>query len=350
MTEAFRIFPENKDEWNQLLFNSINCSYIASLEYAYTKTYRGKIIESFLFRDNGKVVAGAHYSVRRSYINLISVADVQSGYIFRDTPDEGLLDFLADHFEAWARSANASYVRIYPGLHLTAGDNKNITAGIFDVLLRKKGYKIIEQGQHTYWLDLTKTEDELLKNMKRQTRYEIVHAKDLQLTVSRHDEPSEEAFEAFWKLYNTLGQEKGFGTLEKGQFREEIFSLMGAGFANLFMLLYNDRVINIAFASNLGRASYMYGAMDPQFKQIPGCPSPGQFAQWEMIRYMKSRDVKIYDLGYCPGPVPYQGHPQYSIWRFKYGFGGDHVQFLPVYGKILKPLRGKLFHLLRYSS
>ena len=350
MAEAIRIFPGNLTEWNDLLFNSINCSYRVSIEYAYTKRYRHKSIETFLFRDNERVVAGAHYSVRRSYGKLISVADVQSGFIFRDEPDEALLGFLAGHFEEWAGSVNASYIRIYPLLPATVGGSRIFTSDMFDSLLREKGYTEIEPGQHTYWLDLTKTEEDLLKQMKRQTRYEIVHARDSQLSISRYDEPSEETFEAFWKLYHSLGRAKGFGTLDKIQFREEIFSLLRAGFANLFMVLCQDKTINVSLASNLGRASYMYGAMDPGFKLIPGCPSPGQFAQWEMIRYMKHRNVPIYDMGFCPGPVPYKDHPQYSIWRFKYGFGGSHVQFMPAYGKPLLPLRGRIFRIIKYRS
>jgi len=348
MVKAVRISQNDRAEWNDLLFNSLNCSYIASLEYAYIRTYRNKAIETYIFHDNEKSVAGAHYSVKRSFGKLISVADIRSGFIFRFKPDKELLELLIRHFEEWALSVNASFVRIYPAIPAITGGIREHIAELFDSVLRANNYAIIEPGQHSYWLDLTRTEDELLKQMKRQTRYEIVHARTSDLSVIRHDVPSEETFEAFWQLYNALGKDKGFRTLNKIQFREEGFSLMNAGFANLFVVHSKDRAINFSLASNLGRASYMYGSIDPGFKQIAGCPSPGQFAQWEMIRYMKSRNVPIYDLGFCPGPVPYRGHPQYSIWRFKYGFGGSHVQYMPAYGKPIKHLRGKIFLTLKY--
>ena len=62
---------------------------------------------------------------------------------------------------------------------------------------------------------------------------------------------------------------------------------------------------------------------------------------------MKNNGVGIYDMGFCPGPVPVLNHPAYNIWRFKYGFGGDHVEFLPTYGKVLDQIKGRAFKLIK---
>ncbi|MCD4677608.1 MAG: peptidoglycan bridge formation glycyltransferase FemA/FemB family protein, partial [Desulfobacula sp.] len=91
-------------------------------------------------------------------------------------------------------------------------------------------------------------------------------------------------------------------------------------------------------------------AMNPEFKKLEGCPPPGSIAQWAMIKAMKAQGMKIYDMGFCPGHVPLKEHPHYQIWRFKYGFGGDHVEFLPTYGIIMQPIKGKVFHYLKYKK
>jgi len=69
-----------------------------------------------------------------------------------------------------------------------------------------------------------------------------------------------------------------------------------------------------------------------------------------MITEMKKRGAIKYDLGFCPGPVPIKTHPSYNIWRFKYGFNGDHILLMPTYGKVLSPLRGHIFQYLRYKK
>jgi lipid II:glycine glycyltransferase (peptidoglycan interpeptide bridge formation enzyme) len=184
--------------------------------------------------------------------------------------------------------------------------------------------------------------------MKRQTRYDVRHASKSALKTIRYEKPNEEIFEIFWEMYSNLGNNKNFNILEKQYIKSQIFSLMESGLAYLFFVMYNDQIVNVAFASNFGQAAYLYGAMNSNFKNRKGFPSPGHLAQWEMITTMKAKGLKIYDLGFCPGPIPYSTHPRYHIWRFKYGFGGDHVEFLPTYGKVLRPLRGKIYQYVKY--
>lgn len=68
-----------------------------------------------------------------------------------------------------------------------------------------------------------------------------------------------------------------------------------------------------------------------------------------MIKAMKYKGLKTYDMGFCPGAVPNINDPRYNIWKFKYDFGGNHVEFLPTYGKVLDPARGRLFQYWRYK-
>jgi hypothetical protein len=38
------------------------------------------------------------------------------------------------------------------------------------------------------------------------------------------------------------------------------------------------------------------------------------------------------------------------MWRFKHGFGGEPIEFMPTYGMTLSPIRGKLFQYLKYKK
>ena len=337
-------------EWNNLLVSSSNCSYLSSMAYAGTKACSGKNIETYLFRNEEGDFAGGRYILKNLLYKTIRVSDILSGFIFKDEPDSNTWLYLLDHFILWSKSNNACFIRFNPWLpSAIAGEMTSYSRNLVSVL-KEKGFIPVQPCRHTYWINLTRSEEEILKRMKRKTRYEIIRALKSDLITERFDTPSNDQFEIFWNLYQRLGHEKDLNTLGKEQLKKEFFALMDSGFASLFIVRCKNVAINVSLCSKVGRAAYLYGAMDPDFKSIPGCTSPGQIAQWEMIKYLKSINIKIYDLGFCPGPVPVASHPNYPIWRFKYGFGGDHVEYMPVFGKMLKPFRGRLFQLFKYRS
>lgn len=339
----------DEEVWNKLLLNSINGSYRQSFPHEYSKEAIGRVVETFVFKINEEIIAGGNYSLKLIKGNLLSVADLLSGFVFKNEPDYSVLRVLVDHFMAWAKKKNASYLRINPWFPKSVGNSPTSYLKLFDSILNEKGLKIIGEGRHTYWLDLSLDEDELLSNMKKQTRYDVRKGIKSELEVKRFDQQTDNITRDFWNLYRNLGNEKDFEILSESRFFHFVNSLLDSKLASLFFIYYNKKIINISICSKFGQASYIYGAINPYFKEL-NCTSPGPLAQWEMIKFAKQSGAKIYDVGFCPGPIPIKTHPQYSIWRFKYGFGGDHVEFLPTYGKILKPIRGKLFEFLKYSK
>jgi lipid II:glycine glycyltransferase (peptidoglycan interpeptide bridge formation enzyme) len=341
---AVKISPNNKTRWNQLLLNSIYPSYLASISYQYAKKSLKKDIQTFVYLKDEIVVAGAHYVIKKSKGNIFRIAEISSGIVFKDDPEKTIVEFIIKHFLNWAKKHNASYISIIPWLPKEIAGNQTAYYNLFNNVLEKHGFKIKQQGRHSYWINLKLNEDDILKKMKRQTRYRVRQGLRSNIDVKYFTKPDESAFESFWNLYKNLGANKGFDTLPKTKLKNEIFGLLEEQLATLYILHCNNKIINTSFASTFGIASYMHGAINLEFKNINNCPSPGQVAQWEMIKHAKHKGASVYDMGFCPGPVPYKNHPRYNIWNFKYSFGGDHVQFLPVYGKILKPIRGRLIH------
>ena len=79
-------------------------------------------------------------------------------------------------------------------------------------------------------------------------------------------------------------------------------------------------------------------------------PGAAQVMHYEIMKRMRDRGKKYYDLGGCEGPVPIEGHPNYGVWRFKYGFGGTFVKFLPYFRKNRGPTRKVLDAAHRYRG
>lgn len=341
-----------KDEtrWNNLLFVSPNGSYRASMSYEYSKKLIGRETNTIIFHKNGEDIAGAHYSLKSSFAGIIKTADILSGVVFKNEPEEDVLSFILDHFINWAKDKNASFMRFNPWIPSIIKGQKAHYFEILEKTIKKHGFSPITKGRNTYWLDLTQSEDQLLNNMRRKTRYDIRKGIKSKLRIQLIDKPDNQITEQFLRLYNQLGKEKDFNKLSGETFKHEVHTLLRTDFASLFVAIFNDEIVNISMASKKGIASYMYGAINPNFKMLKDCPAPGYLAQWEMIKTMKKLGLQIYDLGFCPGPIPDQNHPAYNIWRFKYGFGGIHVQFMPTYGKVLNPITGSLFQLWKYRK
>ena len=344
---AEKIYPDDEERWNRLLLHSLYPSFRQSISYEYSKQSGGREVATYIFMKDDCDVAGVHYSVKQYGPGLFIVADILSGFVFKNEPDVILLEYLVTHFIDFSRSKGADYIRIYTWLpRIIAGDQTKYEA-LFNNILFPKGFKAIGEGRHTYWINLSKSEDELLRNMKRQTRYDVKKGLKSSIINSKYLSPENDIINEFWILYKTIAENKGFNMYSEEKFKRETISLMNAGMAVLFVETYNEDKINFSLASNFGIASYLHGAVDLRFKKYRDCPSPGHLAQWKMITEMKSRGARIYDMGFCPGPVPVTDHPAYDIWRFKYGFGGDHVEFLPMYENKRKPLKVKIYELIK---
>jgi len=340
----------DEERWNDLLFNSLYPSYIRNLSFEYSQQFNDREIVSYIFSKDNEDIAAVNYSIKRSWGNLISISDILSGFAFKNQPTEELLGFLVDHYINWAKSNRLSYIRISPWLPKTIAGKETEYVRLFNRIFFDKGFSNIRGGRHTYWIDLTLSEEELFKKMNSQTKRNIQKGLKSDIFIEEYNNLNNELLELFWSLYDNLGNNKGFDTLNKPRFEYEVLSLMKSGLATLFVLRFKGEIINIALASNFGVATYYHGALNPEYKKIENCPSPGHFSQWHIIKYMKSKGLKIYDMAFCPGPSPIKDHPQIGIWQFKYGFGGNHVEFMPIYGKVLDPISGSIFKIIKYRK
>ena len=162
--------------------------------------------------------------------------------------------------------------------------------------------------------------------------------------------PNDSVINTFWQLYSTLGQKKDFKTLTEKQFKLEVSTLLEADQAAIQIIRHNDQIINMSLVTFIGMGMYFHGAVNHSAAIQENFTSSGHLAQWFMILYLKSKGLKKYDMAFCPGPLPIKDHHLFDMWRFKHGFGGNYVKFMPTYGKVLKPIRGRLYKLFRYKK
>lgn len=349
MIRASAISDSDISRWNELLSTSQNASYRQTIEYEYTGILKDRCISSHIFTQDNEDVAGAHYSIHKASRFPIILADIYNGIIFNGKPSERVFRYVLEHFIRWAKQQRASYLRYHPWLAQNVGGQLSSEAMWIPQVLGEYGFFALVPGRHTYWINLAQSESAMMAAMKKQTRYDVRSALKANLRTIEHTKFSNGVFQDFWGLYQSLGQQKKFEMLGERQMLAEIQPLMESGLAAMYFLYYDDVLVNASVASTIGQGTYLYGAINPAARDIQGCPPLGAAAQWTMIQAMRKKNLEVYDMGFCPGPEPIKEDPRYNIWRFKYGFGGDHVQFMPIYGKSLRPLSGRLFKWYRYG-
>ena len=144
------------------------------------------------------------------------------------------------------------------------------------------------QPKQTLILDITKTEEELLAQMKSKTRYNI---KVAQKHCVQIDE-GKQYLDDFIRLTKKTAERDEFTSHSDNYYRQMFEALSPEGIMKLFVAKDEDKVIVANLVIFFGDWSvYLHGASDYDFrnKMAP------YLLQWETIQLAKSHDKKYYD-------------------------------------------------------
>lgn len=207
----------------------------------------------------------------------------------------------------------------------------------------QKQFKIVEGKpmftKFTFWLDLTKSEDELLSGMKQKTRYNTRLAEKKGVKIV--EDNSVEAFEEYWKLTSETTRRQGFYAHTKRYHQLMFETLQPSGIAHLFKATHEGKTLAtwIVFIVN-GVAYYPYGASTRDDKNV----FASNLMMWEVIKWAKKNGCKLFDMWGSLPPVYDPKDPWAGFHRFKEGYGGDLVEFLGTYDLMTEPTLYWLYH------
>jgi lipid II:glycine glycyltransferase (peptidoglycan interpeptide bridge formation enzyme) len=118
----------------------------------------------------------------------------------------------------------------------------------------------------------------------------------------------------------------------------QVFGSLGR--ATLLLADYQGQpVAGALILANTSTACYLYGG---SAAEAFSCGA-NHLIQWHAMRWARDVGCHIYDLWGIPYPshdAPSDGSdaPMAGLIRFKKGFGGSEVSFLPAYTQVLMPL------------
>lgn len=178
----------------------------------------------------------------------------------------------------------------------------------------------------TFWIDLTKSEEELLKSFTSKTRYNIRLAERKGVKVV--EDNSDKAFKKYIELTRETVQRQGFYAHTR-RYHELMWKhLRPAGIAHLLTAIYKNQIITtwIVFIWK-DFLYYPYGSSSDKYKNIMA----NNLIMWEAIKFGKKLGLKTFDLW---GREPGKG-----FTRFKEGYHPKVVEFIGTWDLIInKPL------------
>ena len=205
--------------------------------------------------------------------------------------------------------------------------------------------------KYTFILDLTKNEDELLKNMHQKTRYNIKVSQKHE--VKAEIDNSDKTFKEYLKLTEqTTKRQKFYAHGEK--YHKLMWETLRSPIVNgkLSMVNLNKLQAHLLTAKYKKRTLvtyilftfkdtiyYPYGASSEEYREVMA--STG--AMWEAIRFGKSLGLAKFDMwGAANNPNPGKSDPYFGFHRFKQGFGADLIEFVGSYDLVINPLNYRL--------
>lgn len=143
----------------------------------------------------------------------------------------------------------------------------------------------------SFWIDLTKSEDELLKSSHPKTRYNIHLAQKQGVEVV--EDNSDEAFEKYLKLTKETSKRQGFYAHTEKYHRLMWKYLNPSGIAHLLTAKYCGEIISawILFTWK-NFLYYPYGASTEKYRGVMA----NNLMMWEAIKLGKKLNLSTFDL------------------------------------------------------
>ena len=192
--------------------------------------------------------------------------------------------------------------------------------------------------KYTFILNLTKSEEELLKALHSKTRYNLRVAQ--KHNVSVQEDNSDVAFEEYLRLNAETTGRQGFYAHNPSYHRNMWKVMQKAGVAHLFTAKYMEKTlaawIIFTFRDTL---YYPYGTSSRENREVMA-PT---LLLWEIARWGKTHGYAYFDLWGALGPNPDTHDPWFGFHRFKQGFNPVIVEYTGSYDLVLRPLLYKLY-------
>ncbi len=255
------------------------------------------------------------------------------GYIPRsEMPSTKVIEFLSKI----GQEHNLIFIKLEPNIKKTFEVYKKAIGSKF--LIHKSPHPLFPEW--TQVLDLTKSEDELMKKLKSKTRYNIRLATKKGIVIK--EQSDDQGFKIFLKLYfETCRRQHYYGHDES--YHHIIWKHLKKKIAHILIAHYNGEPLAAyeLFYFNK-RFYYPYGGSSIKYREVMA----SNLLMWEAIKLGKKLGAAEFDMW---GSLPPHSDSNKSSWggftRFKEGYSTHYRQFTGSYDLVVKPTLYKIYSL-----
>jgi lipid II:glycine glycyltransferase (peptidoglycan interpeptide bridge formation enzyme) len=185
---------------------------------------------------------------------------------------------------------------------------------------------------YTFILDLTKSEEELLAQMKPKTRYNLRVAQKHGVQIV--EDSTDKGFGDYLTLLKETTKRQGFYAHSESYQRKMWSKLQPTGMAHLLKAVCQGEVLVTWIVFNYkGRLFYPYGASSRTHRELMA----SNLMMWEVIRLGKQWGCNSFDMWGALPPNPDPKDPWFGFHNFKEGYGGAHARFVGTFDLVVDP-------------
>lgn len=309
-----KVTPINK-KWQKVIEEHPEANFLQSPGYKKMNEFLGNKVIVQDFKGSGYALMVVRNAKRGRYL------EIPCGPLL-DWRNRELAKDAIDTIRRIAKDEKCVFARIRPQIK-----NSSENLAIMNALGLKKSPMHLA-AEHTVMIDLSPSEDDLLKNMRRQTRYEVRRAGKLGVKVIVGNS------EAMFKEFHQAQLE----TAKRQNFIPPSLSVLLAE-----QKAFNDNV-NIYVAQTKDNKKIAYGLIikngyEGDYYEAASTPLnrefPGAYALlWQAMRDLKKEGYQRFNL-WGIAPAGQQNHRYAGVTTFKTGFGGEVVEFIPAHDLVI---------------
>jgi peptidoglycan pentaglycine glycine transferase (the first glycine) len=355
MMQTFTGTPQS---WNELIASLPLPHLLQTWEWSQVKAKFGWQPMPFVWQGaQGNPVAAAMVLKRTislgGFAKKMCVLYVPKGPLM-DWDDAALRARVLDDLQAFAKRQGAIFVKLDPDVALGAGVPR--TEEVVEFIggqevkseLTRRGWKFSQdqiQFRNTVLIDLSPSEDEMLRRMKQKTRYNVRLAQkkgvtmragtaaDFPLLYRMYAETSvrdgflirgEDYYQTVWR---TFGQSSIVNRQSSMPFSEPLIAEVDGQAVGAVSVFY--------FA---GQAIYLFGMSRDEHRE----KMPNYLLQWEAMRRAKTLGCQIYNLWGAPNEFD-ESDELWGVFRFKEGLGGYVLRTIGAWDFPARPVMYTLY-------
>ena len=322
---------ENKNEWEDSLLGSEPNTFLQSWSWGeFNKNLDRTIYRLGVFTDNSLVGVAL----------LIKYETQLGNYLYcprgpiLDWKNQKILEELVHKIRSVAAEEGSIFIKFDPLLE-ESEDNRKI--------LSSRGFVpavTYVQVEDAWLLSLGKSEEELLADMRKTTRYLIRHEPEKGTKVEISDKVADIKY--FADLLYSTASRKNFINHPKDYYIKQFEILAKEDQMRVFKAIKNNKVLAMAVVAFYGEVAYYLHGASEKDAQSAGYP-----IQWEVIKEAKRRGLKTYNFwGVVKDKNFHPSHPWYGFSLFKRGFGGYKYSYIRAQDLPLSPK----YWLYRYAE